>query len=380
MRAPGSTVDVENMNYEEMIRYLNKTLADGRASVMMMTASRAAAFEMEEQLAYWTSFPFVLWYGRIAPNPTCADIADALNAVMDFAPKRIVVFGGGSAIDTAKAVSALLPLCAESADDMSPEFVREAILEKKFLAHKPACEIVAVPTTAGSGSDVTHWATIWDPEEGRKLSVDMPELAPSASLLVPELHVGMSGALTLSTGLDALCHATEAFWAKSRNTVSQMYACAAVDGILSHLADVIQNPSDVDGRRLMGEYALYAGLAFSMTRTTACHSISYPLTMRYQIPHGLACAMTLAPVAIRNAEAVEKVNQLYESCGGAAGLQARLDALCDGVVRPLRLSAWGVPESELASLASAAFTKGRMDNNPVPFTEADVLEILREVY
>ena len=208
----------------------------------------------------------------------------------------------------------------------------------------------------------------------------MPELAPAVSLIVPELHIGMSPALTLSTGLDALCHATEAFWAKSRGLASQMYANAAVSGIMTNLASVLKNPADLDGRTLMADAALYAGLAFSKTRTTACHSISYPLTMRYNIPHGLACAMTLAPVAKRNAPAVEKVDLLFEPFGGVDGLQARLDALCDGIVRPLRLSAWGVPEADLPELAAAAFTKGRMDNNPVAFTEEDVLEILREVY
>ncbi len=380
MQAPGSTVDVEKLSYAEMTGCLEKLLSDGKASVIMMTASRAAAFGMEELLEQWTAAPFVMWYGGIEPNPTVASVADALAAVMDFDPKRIVVFGGGSAIDTAKAVSALLPLTAGFTEDPNADFVREAVAEKKYQNRKPACEIIAVPTTAGSGSDVTHWATVWDPDNSRKLSVDMPELAPTVSLIVPELHVGMSPALTLSTGLDALCHATEAFWAKSRGLASQMYATAAVSGIMTNLAGVLKNPADLDGRTLMADAALYAGLAFSTTRTTACHSISYPLTMRYRIPHGLACAMTLAPVAKRNAPAVEKVGLLYEPFGGVDALQSRLDALCDGVTKPLRLSAWGVPEADLPALAAAAFTKGRMDNNPVPFTEADVLEILREVY
>ncbi len=380
MQAPGSTVDVEKLSYAEMTGCLEKLLSDGKASVIMMTASRAAAFGMEELLEQWTAAPFVMWYGGIEPNPTVASVADALAAVMDFDPKRIVVFGGGSAIDTAKAVSALLPLTAGFTEDPNADFVREAVAEKKYQNRKPACEIIAVPTTAGSGSDVTHWATVWDPDNSRKLSVDMPELAPTVSLIVPELHVGMSPALTLSTGLDALCHATEAFWAKSRGLASQMYATAAVSGIMTNLAGVLKNPADLDGRTLMADAALYAGLAFSTTRTTACHSISYPLTMRYRIPHGLACAMTLAPVAKRNAPAVEKVGLLYEPFGGVDALQSRLDALCDGVTKPLRLSAWGVPEADLPALAAAAFTKGRMDNNPVPFTEADVIEILREVY
>ena len=380
MQAPGCTVEIEKLTPDEMVEYLEKLLSDGKASVIMMTASRAAAFGMEELLEQWTTAPFVMWYGGIEPNPTAASVADALAAVMDFAPERIVVFGGGSAIDTAKAVSALLPLTAGSAEDPTADFVREAVAEKKYLNHKPACQIIAVPTTAGSGSDVTHWATVWDPDNSRKLSVDMPELAPAVSLIVPELHIGMSPALTLSTGLDALCHAAEAFWAKSRGLASQMYANAAVSGIMTNLAGVLKNPADLDGRTLMADAALYAGLAFSTTRTTACHSISYPLTMRYRIPHGLACAMTLAPVAKRNAPAVEKVDLLFEPFGGVDALQSRLDTLCDGIVRPLRLSAWGVPEADLPSLAAAAFTKGRMDNNPVAFSEGDVLGILREVY
>ena len=374
MRKTGCPVDIKIFSKAELSEDLERLIADGKKTLFLITDSRIRAFGMEDSLSRWLKNPSVRHYAKIEPNPSIASLTEALNAVREFSPERIIAFGGGSSIDTAKGLSALLPLGAGS---FTEDFVREAISSKQYLGSAAACKILAVPTTAGSGSDVTHWATIWDPEHGRKLSVDKPELYPEASLLCAELQAGMPRRLTLSTGLDALSHAMEAFWSRARNPESQQYAMDAVSGIAEDLPKVLDDPSNLSRREAMMMHALNAGIAFSSTRTTACHSISYPLTMRYGIEHGFACALSLFPVAKRNLAAVPEIQHLLEPFGGLEGFGVWLQVVSTGI-QPLKLSSWNVPETDLPRIAVDAFTKGRMDNNPIAFSEADVMGILRE--
>ena len=376
MQSAGSSVKINTYTKSELVDELERMMSDGIPTLILITRSRAEAFSLQDKIAEWVKKTNVMHYDRIEPNPTVGALTKALNAVSGFRPERIIVFGGGSAIDTAKGISALLYAAGKPYTEGS---VREAIRSKQYAEHTPACRITAIPTTAGSGSDVTHWATIWDPDNHQKLSIDCPGLLPEADFLVPEFHTGMSLPLTLSTGLDALSHALEAFWSRARNHDSQMHAVKAVTGIALTLPDVLRDPGNVLLRKQMLENALSAGLAFSSTRTTACHSISYPLTMRYGIAHGFACALTLYPVAKRNMAAVPEIAQILDPFGGIEGFRDWLEQSSSGI-QQLRLSAWNVPEEDLPLIAREAFTKGRMDNNPVPFTEEDVQTILKECY
>ena len=371
-----TSINFRNFSIKELFREADRALADGKNTLIIITSSRAEAFGMTEMLSAWKEMPNVFHYPVVDPNPSVQSLTAALNAVRDFSPGRIIVFGGGSAIDTAKGISALLPLMTE---DVSADQVRDWINTKAYKEENPACEIIAIPTTAGSGSDVTQWATIWDPEKHQKLSVDDPGLKPAQSLFCAELHTTMPVRLTLSTGLDALSHAMEAFWAKAHTGTSRQNALAAVAGIAAVLPEVLRAPDSAELRTRMGLHVMEASLAFSETRTTACHSISYPLTMRYGIQHGFACALTLHPVALRNLAVCPEIATLLEPFGDADGFAAWLEAVTAGI-QPLRLSAWNVPAADIPEIAREAFTKGRMDNNPVPFTEADVQEILKEVW
>ena len=139
----------------------------------------------------------------------------------------------------------------------------------------------------------------------------------------------------------------------------------------------LSEPDHLDARREMCLASLTAGLAFTQTRTTACHSISYPLTLHKGIPHGFAVAVTLSSVMRRNAKAVPEMERLQAVFDEAEGFDAWLEQTAYGV-QTLTLSAFGIAEQELESLARQTFTAGRMDNDPVAFTTDDVLEILHE--
>jgi alcohol dehydrogenase class IV len=186
--------------------------------------------------------------------------------------------------------------------------------------------------------------------------------------------------LTLATGLDALCHAVEAYWAKSSNLMAQELAKTAIRLIVKYLPKVLAEGAHLSYRKKMCLGSLFAGLAFAQTHTTACHSISYPLTMTFGIEHGLACALTLARVMEMNLPLLEEKGDLLEALGvqSPAELQEWLDQTAAGIVR-LRLGAFGIREKDLSDLVTLSFTQGRMDNNPVDVSPEDVQRMLRSL-
>ncbi len=368
------------------IRVLNKTAGLDAVQTLLEGADGFAVLADASVLEKLRLAPFVekllaskkgVLLQEIPANPTAADVCRALHALAGRQVHALVAIGGGSCMDLAKAISALYHLLP--GDRLSEESVLEAILQQDYKRPHPFVDILALPTTAGTGSEVTKWATIWDPEHGRKLSIDCVENFPKAAILIPELTASMSPGLTLSTGLDALSHAMEAFWAKSRTPLSKALAIAAIGKILTFLPAAVrpETAGDLDVRREMCLGSLLAGLAFSITRTTACHSISYPLTMLFGLPHGFAAAMTLSGVMKRNEEAVPEIQDLHAIFCADGGFSAWLEQLT-APVRPLRLGAFGIREQDLEKIAELTFTAGRMDNNPVLFSRQEVLEILRE--
>lgn len=313
----------------------------------------------------------------IPSNPSVEELCALLEELrrLDFLPTVILAIGGGSCIDLAKGISALMRLPAPSTS--TPDGVRAVIRDRAYVVAHPFVDVIAMPTTSGTGSEVTRWATIWDSDRRQKLSIDCPACFAKAAVLIPEWTAGMSPALTLSTGLDALCHAAEAFWSVRRTPLAQALAFTAIQKVRDYLPQALQYPASLSIRREMALASLLAGLAFSQTRTTACHSISYPLTMLYGIPHGFAAALTLDAVMRRNAKAVPDMETICGVFDEDEGLAAWLESVCEGV-QPLCLSAFGVKEEELETIAALTFTAGRMDNNPIVFSRDEVLEILRE--
>ena len=182
-----------------------------------------------------------------------------------------------------------------------------------------------------------------------------------------------------TTGLDALCHATESFWAKPTNYLVKDIALRAIDLIMTNLPKVLADLQNLELRTAMCRGALLAGMAFAKTRTTACHSISYPITMQYGVEHGLACALSLDAVSKINREKTVLADDLFAVFEKHGGLRNWLDKTSAGIVE-LRLSALGVPKEGIDEIVKGTFTKGRMDNNPVDISPEQVKEILLSVY
>jgi alcohol dehydrogenase class IV len=320
----------------------------------------------------------VIWINQVTPNPTQADILKALNDIGEKVPDQIIAVGGGSGIDLAKSISASFALF--QGKTVTIEDLTDMIKSKSYQKNINPIPITAIPTTAGTGSEVTKWATIWDVNKTAKFSIDDEMFYPKHAIVVPELTYDAPKKLILSTGLDAMSHAMEAFWAKPSNPIVKDVATIAIMRIYQNLRKALDNPYDVKARAALSRGATLAGVAFSNTRTTASHSMSYPMTMQYGLDHGFACAITLPEVAKINREKVPEVDDLMNEVFGGMDKFAQWMEDVSKDIQPLKLSAFSIPREGIENLVKAAFTAGRMDNNPVDITPEQVQGILERCY
>lgn len=224
----------------------------------------------------------------IQPNPDVQWLESLYEQVQrDHADVPVIVaLGGGSAIDSAKAL-----ICATPGGrfaDLLAVLKQGAQLEPG--RHKA---LIAISTTAGTGSEVTPWATIWDQAGEQKYSLHQACTWPEAAIIDEELMASLPAAATLASGLDALSHALESIWNVNRNAVSMALAVQSARRTMATLPALMQDLSNVQLRADMAQAALLAGLAFSNTKTALAHSLSYDITLQHGVPHGLACSFSL---------------------------------------------------------------------------------------
>lgn len=298
----------------------------------------------------------VLVVDDVKPNPDFADLVPSCARLQGKRVELIVALGGGSVIDTAKVLAA-------SGGDFAR--VERHLVEGAKAAPLPApIPILAVPTTAGTGSEVTCWATVWDGAGGRKFSLADARLYPERALVDPELTHGAPHGLTVATGLDALSHALESIWNRNANPVSATYAVAAAREIVATLPKLRSDLRDPELRRRMAQAALFAGLAFSNTKTALAHSISYAVTLRHGVAHGLACSFTL-PQVMRSVIGADADCDARLAAIFGDDLQAgaaRLEAFLEEVGVSPRARDYGVATAEWRAIVDAAIGGERGQN------------------
>lgn len=233
--------------------------------------------------------PPVAVIDNIVTNPDVKDLTQCCRLFGRASPRPevIVALGGGSIIDAAKVIAA-------AQGDFSR--VLASLTGGPALDAGAFTPIIAVPSTAGTGSEVTSWATVWDQASGSKYSLAHSSLYPEAALVDPALTLGAPRELTLATGLDALSHALESIWNVSANPISANFAVIAAREILEILPTLLQDLGNTALRERQARAALMAGLAFSNTRTALAHNISYDITLRSGTSHGIACSFSLPAV------------------------------------------------------------------------------------
>lgn len=294
----------------------------------------------------------------VRPNPDVAELKAVYEGFWrDVGGAEVIVaIGGGSAIDTAKTL--MVGTETGSFDDL----IALLASGKPFLPAQLKT-LLAVPTTAGTGSEVTPWATIWDRGAQKKYSLHLQQTWPTVALIDPELMLSLPASVTLQSGLDALSHALESIWNVNANPVSDTFAVAAVHDIFDTLPKLMQRLDDVDLRGRMALAALKAGMAFSNTRTALAHSISYEMTLRYGLPHGIACSFPL-PMVLGRAigQRSDRDAVLARALGPLDQAPQRLASFIEGFGVKTRFADYGVSDEQARAMVTHALAGARGKN------------------
>ncbi len=329
-------------------------LINGR-SYALVTYPDGPFAGLTEKIATEAGAP-VITISDVAPNPDY-ELLRAQCGRFTAAGKVevIVALGGGSVIDSAKVFAA-----GGNGFDGVARFLETKSGEDALTETR----IIAVPTTAGTGSEVTCWATVWNEAQGKKYSLTRSELYPEVALVDPELMLGKPYSLTLATGLDALSHALESIWNVNANPVSARHAVAAARLIIEALPRLLRDPGNLDLRRDMAEASLCAGLAFSNTKTAIAHNLSYPITLGWGVQHGIACSFIL-PTVLRSVRGIGGFREaaLHEIFGPDldAGADRLSELLIDLGVGP-RFLDHGIPADKYMPIIDEAFAGERGKN------------------
>jgi len=335
-------------------------LVDGRRTVLV-TFPEAAGFGLIKRIHDLLGKSLVAIEPDTVPNPDVASLTGMYERFWtQYADAELVLaVGGGSALDTAKALMVGTP------SGKFAELVALLATGKPFTPARVK-PLVTVPTTAGTGSEVTPWATVWDRTPGaqKKYSLHLKETWPEAALIDPELTLSLPAGPTLASGLDALSHALESVWNVNANPISDTQAIAAAREVLATLPPLMKDLKNRDLRSRMSLAALKAGLAFSNTKTALAHSISYDMTLNHGLPHGIACSFTLPMVLGRAVGADPQrdavLAQIFDGPLGDA--PARLDDFLGSVGVSSDFASYGVDKAEADAMIHKALDGVRGKN------------------
>ena len=307
----------------------------------------------------------VVVFDRAKENPTTLDVNECVNFARKEGVDAIVGLGGGSSMDTAKGCNFLLTNGGKMQDYWG-----------YGKAKKPMLPLIAVPTTAGTGSELQSYALIADEKTHQKMACGDPKAAATVAVLDPSLTLSQPRTVTANTGMDALVHSVETAVTRRRNALSWLYSREAFRLILDGLPRVLELPDDLEARAQMQLGAAYSGMAIELSMLGAAHSAANPLTARFGVVHGQAVGMMLPHVVRFNAESprtAEIYRDLTAHAGmaenGAAALATRLEELLQAADMPS--SPAGVTPDEVPKLAEEAARQWTAQFNPRAVTAAD---------
>jgi alcohol dehydrogenase len=319
-------------------------------------------------------------FDKVEPDPRFEIAADALALIQAQKADLVIGIGGGSSIDIAK-VAAIL---ATNTDPITAYFGID-------LVPNPGLKTILIPTTAGTGSEVTPIAILSDHHDKLKKGIVSPYLFPACALLDPELTLGLPAAVTAATGMDALIHAIEAYTSKNATSITDMLAVQAMELLFDNLRIACSNGANLEARAKMLEGSLLAGMAFANAGVTAVHAFAYPIGAEFHIPHGVANTIMILPVMefnlMGNLPKFADIAGIFgENTEGLSDRQAArlsLDAvreLAEDLGVPSNLSAYGVKEEDIPGLAEGVMKVTRLlANNPRDLGLKDAEAIYRKV-
>ncbi|WP_053760228.1 phosphonoacetaldehyde reductase [Streptomyces sp. AS58] len=324
-------------------------------------------------------------FDGVQPNPGIEQIRAGITTMRRFGPEAVIGIGGGSSLDVAKAIAVL------AEQRRSPE---DCLRHPEVITEVRRCALVLMPTTAGSGSEMTQFATVY--VEGRKRSLDVDQARADLALIDQDLTESLPLGDSVSTGLDALAQSIESYWSVAATPASQTLALDALGRLLPALALAADTGvfSDPRVRTELAHGASLAGAAINISRTTAAHALSYDLTLRLGLAHGTAVALHLPWLLERHArltdpdcrhpqgsaavrDAVADIENIAHTQAGR-GVRQLTEQLLALAGRPTGIEQLALPADRWLAPMTAALASGRAANNPCVLTVADLLPLLTE--
>ncbi len=320
-------------------------------------------------------------FSDIKPNPTVANVNAGVKAFAESGADFILAIGGGSSIDTSKAIGIITN---------NPEFSDVVSLEGVADTKKKSVPIIALPTTAGTAAEVTINYVITDEKNEKKMVCVDPNDIPAIAIIDAELMYTLPKGLTAATGLDALTHAIEGLITKGAWEMSDMFEIKAIEMINRYLETAVNEPQNAEARNGMAVAQYIAGMAFSNVGLGVVHGMAHPLGAIFDIPHGVANALLLptimefnAPVALDKYVTIAKAMNVYkEGMSKEEAAQAAVDAVKALSIRvgiPQHLSDLGIKESDLPKLADSAIADVCTPGNPREVTRDIILDLYKKV-
>lgn len=353
-------------------------LARGFKKVVVVTDKGLVEFGVVDKVTRHltkANIDFVVYDG-IVPNPTIENVKDGVAFVKEAQADCLVAIGGGSPIDTAKAIGIIVT---------NPEFSDVVSLEGVADTKKPCLPILAVPTTSGTAAEVTINYVITDKENNRKFVCVDPHDIPIVAFVDSDMMMGMPSALCAATGMDAMTHAIEGFITQGAWEMSDMLHIKAIEIIGRSLRDSVKGDQVAREQMALGQYI--AGMGFSNVGLGLVHGMAHPLSAWYNVPHGVACASLLPTVMKYNKDFTgEKYREIAIALGiekaATMSLADVRDAACDAIDQlsqdvgiPATISELGVKKEDLPKIAEDALRDVCTPGNPRETSVQEIIEL-----
>ena len=326
------------------------------------------------------SFPYEI-YSEIKPNPTVSNVQQGVAAFKASGADCLIAIGGGSSMDTAKGIGIV---------SNNPEFADVVSLEGCAPTKHKSVPIIALPTTAGTGAEVTINYVIIDEKRQAKMVCVDPNDIPAVAIVDPELMYSLPKGLTAATGMDALTHAIEGYITKGAWVMSDMYELQAIKMIAENLPIAVEEPKNPVGREGMALAQYIAAQAFSNVGLGLVHGMAHPMGALFDIPHGVANAILLPTIMEFNMpKCVEKFGVIAKTMGvdttgmsAEEAAQAAVEAVRALSIRvgiPQHLSELGINAGDIPALAAQAIADVCTPGNPRDVTEAEIVELYSKI-
>ena len=268
-------------------RFCLKKIIKNSSKILIVCSNRTKKIFLRQNKFNIQNSCKIFWINNIENNPSLIFTNNLINSLPQEKFDYILAIGGGSVIDASKIIKLNI---------LSFKKLKKKGVKIKKLPTKRNLKLICLPTTSGTGSEVTQFSTVWDMRKKIKISLEDDLMRPDYSITDPVLSYTMPKIVTYSTALDALNQCFDSYWNINANSITKKLAKKTIFKIISGLKKIIINSKDKSARKILSYSSLQSGICISKTRTSICHSFSYPLTMNYNIDHGYACAFTMLSV------------------------------------------------------------------------------------